>query len=100
MIATGASDGELIVRSYAEADNQSAVVFRDCSVRAAITECKFSSQKSSVLATAYTSGVIAMWDFKNPTQPLRHKFMAHAQACTGLAFSPVNNLLLCSCGAD
>ena len=26
--------------------------------------------------------------------------MAHSKACTGIAFSPVNNLLMCSAGAD
>ena len=26
--------------------------------------------------------------------------MAHSQSCTSLAFSPVNNLLLCSAGRD
>ncbi len=28
------------------------------------------------------------------------ELFAHTAQCTGLAFSPVNNLLLCSCGLD
>ena len=32
--------------------------------------------------------------------PLRFKFSAHNNICTGIAFSPVNNLLLCSSGLD
>ena len=32
--------------------------------------------------------------------PLRHRFFAHQASCSGIAFSPVNNLLLCSAGMD
>ena len=31
---------------------------------------------------------------------MRFKFPAHNNVCTGIAFSPVNNLLLCSSGLD
>jgi len=31
---------------------------------------------------------------------MRFKFSAHVNECTGIAFSPVNNLLLCSAGLD
>ena len=31
---------------------------------------------------------------------MRFKFSAHNNVCTGIAFSPVNNLLLCSSGLD
>ena len=31
---------------------------------------------------------------------LRHRFTSHTNICTGIAFSPVNNLLLCSAGLD
>jgi WD40 repeat protein len=34
------------------------------------------------------------------SKPLRHRFNAHANVCAGIAFSPVNNLLLCSAGYD
>lgn len=32
--------------------------------------------------------------------PLRFKFSSHSNICSGIAFSPVNNLLLCSAGLD
>jgi len=34
------------------------------------------------------------------TSPLRYRFMAHTSVCSGIAFSPVNNLLICSAGLD
>lgn len=34
------------------------------------------------------------------TSPLRYRFMAHTSECSGIAFSPVNNLLICSAGLD
>jgi WD40 repeat protein len=33
-------------------------------------------------------------------QPLRFRFQAHTNACSGIAFSPVNNLLICTAGLD
>jgi len=30
----------------------------------------------------------------------KSELTGHTSQCTGLAFSPVNNLLLCSCGMD
>ena len=35
-----------------------------------------------------------------PVNALRHKFNAHTNVCSGIAFSPVNNLLLCTAGLD
>ena len=35
-----------------------------------------------------------------PPNALRHTFSSHSKTCTGVAFSPVNNLLLCSAGLD
>ena len=35
-----------------------------------------------------------------PINALRHKFNAHSNVCSGIAFSPVNNLLLCTAGLD
>lgn len=68
MIASGASDGELIVYSLEISPDQmqikTAVIFRDKSIKAPLTACRFSQTKQNVLATAYASGVIAMWDFK------------------------------------
>ena len=81
---------------------------------------RFSFTKRHILASAYQNGIICIWDLQHivakhknagadegtakdsqPTQnPLRFKFSAHTNQCTGIAFSPVNNLLLCSAGLD
>lgn len=39
-------------------------------------------------------------DKNEPKNPLRQKFNAHNGVCSSVTFSPVNNLLLCSCGSD
>ena len=62
------------------------------------------------MASSYESGVVCVWDLQglmsssspetNKTSPLRYRFMAHTSVCSGLAFSPVNNLLICSAGLD
>ena len=41
-----------------------------------------------------------MGGMKPADNPLRHKFSAHSNICSGIAFSPVNNLLLCTAGLD
>lgn len=50
------------------------------------------------MATSFESGVVALWDLQSKV--LKQKFLAHSSSCTGIAFSPVNNLLMCSVGLD
>ena len=51
------------------------------------------------MATAHESGKIIIWDVQ--AQIKKTELNAHTGSpCTGIAFSPVNNLLLCSCGLD
>ena len=50
------------------------------------------------MATSFESGVVALWDLQSKV--LKQKFLAHSASCTGIAFSPVNNLLMCSVGLD
>ena len=61
------------------------------------------------MASSYESGVICVWDLQaimsgsadaKKMSALRFRFAAHSNACSGLAFSPVNNLLICSAGLD
>lgn len=54
--------------------------------------------KQNLLATGHENGKVAIWDAANGIK--KSEFINHMSACTGLAFSPVNNLLLCSCGLD
>ena len=50
------------------------------------------------MAIAYENGSLAVWDMH--AKVLKHKFTLHSLACTAIAFSPVNNLLMCSVGLD
>jgi protein NEDD1 len=51
------------------------------------------------MASAHDNGSIIIWDVS--TQTKKCELNGHLGApCTGIAFSPVNNLLLSSCGLD
>ena len=110
LFASGSSNGELIVRKLIQEPSfQTELVFRDKSERSPLTAVRFSATKRHVIATSYESGVICIWDFTkllrddgniSGANPLRHRFFAHQDSCQGVAFSPVNNLLLCSAGLD
>jgi WD40 repeat protein len=50
------------------------------------------------MAIAFENGSLAVWDMH--AKVLKHKFTSHSLACTAIAFSPVNNLLMCSVGLD
>lgn len=52
------------------------VLFRDKSIRAAITQVRFSPMSNKTLACSYSSGVIALWDMHAKVQ--KSKFMAHS----------------------
>ena len=48
-------------------------------------------------------GMLLMGNFKMHLlnySTKKAELIGHTSQCTGLAFSPVNNLLLCSCGMD
>lgn len=61
---------------------------------------KFSYFKKNYLAASGDSGVVTVWDIKNNS--LFHAFdkSSHSGPCTGVIFSPTNELLLCSGGLD
>lgn len=108
LICTGCSDGEVIVYQFGEGE-ACKLVFRDKSQKSGLTMAKFSQTKRHVMASTYENGSICIWDFQTmlsgagdskKVSPLRFKFQAHTNACTGIAFSPVNNLLICSAGLD
>lgn len=114
LVASGSSDGEFIVRTLQTDVSEeygltevigAPAIFKDKSERSPLNCCKFSYTKRHVLAVAFDSGVIKIFDFSSfisgkEENPLRHRFTTHTLACTGVTFSPVNNLLLCSAGLD
>lgn len=61
---------------------------------------KFSYFKKNILATSGDNGVVAVWDIKKGE--LYHAFdkSSHSNTCTGVVFSPTNELLLWSAGLD
>lgn len=61
---------------------------------------KFSYFKHNLLATGGDNGIVSVWDIKNNT--LYHAFegSSHSGTCTGIIFSPTNELLMCSAGLD
>ena len=63
-----------------------------------ITELSFSRFKQSLLAGSSESGTIALWDANAVKRTL--SFLEHRAPATGLAFSPMNEMLLASSGLD
>ena len=61
---------------------------------------RFSYFKHNYVATGGESGLVAVWDIKE--NQLYHAFekSSHSDVCTGIIFSPTNDLLLCSAGLD
>lgn len=84
----------MIVRSLKDGE----VIFSDNQIKSAMTRARFSPTSHKTLATSFESGVVALWDMQSKS--LKQKFLAHKASCTGIAFSPVNNLLMCSVGLD
>ena len=65
----------------------------------AVRALQYSHFKKSLLASVSDDGSVNLWDTN--TKRLLHSFDgAHKAPATGLAFSPINQLLLMSIGLD
>ena len=66
----------------------------------AIRCLQFSFFKHNLIATGGDNGIVTLWDIKE--NELVHAFdtSSHSDTCTGVIFSPTNELLLCSAGLD
>ena len=65
----------------------------------AVLALQFSPFRKELLAAASSRGDLDLWNTE--TRELEHSFsQAHSRAITGVCFSPVNNMLLCSVGLD
>ena len=66
LLASASSDGELIVNALSpDMDNETQNanrIFRDRSMRSPLTMARFSFTKRHVLASAYESGLVCIWD--------------------------------------
>ena len=61
---------------------------------------KFSFFKKHLLATSGDEGVIIVWDITKMQLYHAYEESIHSKPCHGVAFSPTNELLLCSAGMD
>lgn len=71
--------------------------YNDC--QQAIRQLKYSKFKHSLLGSVSDDGCVNMWDTNK--RCLLHSFSDHHKApATGLAFSPINEMLVLSVGLD
>ena len=59
---------------------------------------KYSLFSKALLASVSETGSLYLWDTKDNT--LVKQFTEHKAPATGISFSPVNEMLLCSTGLD
>lgn len=95
-IASGSTSGDIILHSITT--NLSSKPFGH-GPHVPIHDLRYSLVKRSLLGTVSDSGSVALWDAN--TQKELHLFEgAHKAPCSGLAFSPANDLLFISVGLD
>ncbi|XP_056138008.1 protein NEDD1 isoform X2 [Lampris incognitus] len=95
-IASGSTSGEIILHSLTT--NLSSKAFGH-GTNQPIHDLKLSTLKRSLLGTVSDSGTVVLWD--SNTQKELHVFEgAHKAPASGLAFSPVSELLFVTVGLD
>ncbi|XP_056308057.1 protein NEDD1 [Danio aesculapii] len=95
-IASGSTSGEIILHSITT--NLSSKPFGH-GPNVPVHDLRYSLVKRSLLGTVSDSGSVALWDAN--TQKELHLFEgAHKAPCSGLAFSPANDLLFVTVGLD
>ncbi|XP_051545797.1 protein NEDD1 [Myxocyprinus asiaticus] len=95
-IASGSTSGDIILHSITT--NLSSKPFGH-GPNVPIHDLRYSLVKRSLLGTVSDSGSVALWDAN--TQKELHLFEgAHKAPCSGLAFSPANDLLFVTVGLD
>uniref|UniRef100_A0A673J039 Anaphase-promoting complex subunit 4-like WD40 domain-containing protein n=1 Tax=Sinocyclocheilus rhinocerous TaxID=307959 RepID=A0A673J039_9TELE len=94
--ASGSTSGDIILHSITT--NLSSKPFGH-GPNVPIHDLRYSLVKRSLLGTVSDSGSVALWDAN--TQKELHLFEgAHKAPCSGLAFSPANDLLFITVGLD
>lgn len=94
-LASSSQDGIICVRSINK-EKRDVMQFQD---PANIVMVKFSYVKPYILASAHENGKVIIWDIQLRSRKWEIP-NAHQSVVTGIAFSPVNNLLITSCGLD
>jgi len=102
LLASGSSSGDVLVytTSSPSSDEPQRIKSGTGASSSAIRAVKFSPFRRSHLATAGEEAVVELYDTARSDAPSLAQFTQHTGTITGLAFSPVNELLLCSAGLD
>ncbi|PIK33196.1 hypothetical protein BSL78_29991 [Apostichopus japonicus] len=95
-IASGSSSGEILIHNVVSGQSGTLLM---TPAGQAIRDIQYSYFKKSYLAAVSDDGGLYLWD-TNSTKLLASFSGAHKAPATALAFSPLNNLLLASCGLD
>ncbi|XP_071083151.1 protein NEDD1-like [Haliotis cracherodii] len=95
-IASGSESGEIILHNFVTGQSSSPLLAPKAE---AIRQLQYNYYKKSLLGSASDDGTINLWDTN--TRRLLHSFTkAHVAPATGLAFSPLNEMLMMSVGLD
>ncbi|KAK7103028.1 protein NEDD1-like [Littorina saxatilis] len=95
-IAAGSETGEIILHNMVTCQSSSPIVAPNIQ---AIRQLEYSVVKKSMFGTASDDGAITLWDANSRRAVHRFKD-AHVGPATGLAFSPINEMLMMSVGLD
>lgn len=95
-IASGSSSGEVLIHNVVSGQCGSPLT---TPTRQPIRNIQYSFFKKAYLAAVSDDGSLYLWD-TNTNKLLTTFNNAHKAPATALAFSPLNNLLLASCGLD
>jgi WD40 repeat protein len=94
LIASSSVAGQIFITERENTDNSSPFILNDFKCRSV----EFSQMKENLFASGHDDGSLVLWDisgamdFKYDTR--------HTDAVTGLCFSPLNHMLMGSCGLD
>ncbi|XP_046569527.1 protein NEDD1-like [Haliotis rubra] len=95
-IASGSESGEIILHNFVTGQSSSPLLAPKAE---AIRQLQYNYYKKSLLGSASDDGSINLWDTN--TRRLLHSFnKVHMAPATGLAFSPLNEMLMLSVGLD
>ncbi|XP_067683678.1 protein NEDD1-like [Haliotis asinina] len=95
-IASGSESGEIILHNFVTGQSSSPLLAPKSE---AIRQLQYNYYKKSLLGSASDDGSINLWDTN--TRRLLHSFnKVHMAPATGLAFSPLNEMLMLSVGLD
>ncbi|PVD24953.1 hypothetical protein C0Q70_15449 [Pomacea canaliculata] len=95
-IAAGSETGEIILHNTITGQSSSPLL---AATAQAIRQLEYSGFKKSMFGCTSDDGVVTLWD-ANARRQLHVFQEAHVGPATGLAFSPINEMLMISVGLD